>query len=209
MIKIGITGGIGSGKSTVASLLELTGIPIYIADKESKQLTETSPTIRQKLTALFGNDLYTSMGLDRQKLASYIFNNPENLKQVNTIIHPEVNQHFFEWVGRQKTACCAIESAILFESGFNHIVDITLMIYAPIEVRIQRALERDVASREEIIRRINNQMSDEDKKERSDYVITNDGQRAIIPQVYDFQSYIQNKSEIIQQDTLFRLVNKH
>lgn len=196
MIKIGITGGIGSGKSVVASLLELTGTPIYIADTESKQLTDTSPIIRQKLIALFGSNLYTPMGLDRQKLATYIFNNPENLKQVNAIIHPEVNRHFSKWTSRQKTACCAIESAILFESGFNHIVDITLMVYAPTEVRIQRALERDTASREEIVRRINNQMPDEDKKEQCDYVIINDGRRAIIPQVYDFQSYIRNNTGI-------------
>ena len=154
MIKIGITGGIGSGKSMVAALLEVWGIPVYIADTESKHLTATSPVIREKLITLFGKELYTADGLDKRRLASHIFGNPERLGQVNAIIHPEVNRHFFAWVERLNTPVCAIESAILFESGFNRIVDTTLMVYAPMEIRIGRILERDSVSREEIIRRI-------------------------------------------------------
>ena len=145
MIKIGITGGIGSGKSVVASLLALSGVPVYIADEESKWLTNNSPVIREKLTALFGPEIYTNEG----------FNNPEQLQQVNQIIHPEVNRHFSAWVERQTSPLCAIESAILFESGFYKVVDISLMVYAPRELRIERALGRDSASREEIERRIN------------------------------------------------------
>lgn len=143
MIKIGITGGIGSGKSVVAALLELSGIPVYIADTESKLLTATSPVIREKLVALFGEELYTADGLDKKRLASHIFGNPERLGQVNAIIHPEVNRHFLAWAERQNAPVCAIESAILFESGFNRVVDTTLMVYAPMEIRIRRALERD------------------------------------------------------------------
>ena len=154
MIKIGITGGIGSGKSVVAALLELSGIPVYIADTESKLLTATSPVIREKLVALF--------------------------------IHPEVNRHFLAWVERLNTPVCAIESAILFESGFNRIVDTTLMVYAPMEIRIGRILERDSVSREEIIRRIESQLPDEVKKEKSDYVIFNDGEQALLPQITAF-----------------------
>ena len=123
MIKIGITGGIGSGKSVVAALLELSGIPVYIADTESKLLTATSPVIREKLVALFGEELYTADSLNKRQLASHIFGNPERLGQVNAIIHPEVNRHFLAWVERLNTPVCAIESAILFESGFNRIVD--------------------------------------------------------------------------------------
>ena len=121
MIKIGITGGIGSGKSVVAALLELSGIPVYIADTESKLLTATSPVIREKLVALFGEELYTADSLNKRQLASHIFGNPERLGQVNAIIHPEVNRHFLAWVERLNTPVCAIESAILFESGFNRI----------------------------------------------------------------------------------------
>ena len=126
MIKIGITGGIGSGKSVVASLLALSGVPVYIADEESKWLTNNSPVIREKLTALFGPEIYTNEGLNKKLLASHIFNNPEQLQQVNQIIHPEVNRHFSAWVERQTSPLCAIESAILFESGFYKVVDISL-----------------------------------------------------------------------------------
>lgn len=101
MIKIGITGGIGSGKSVVASLLALSGVPVYIADEESKWLTNNSPVIREKLTALFGPEIYTNEGLNKKLLASHIFNNPKQLQQVNQIIHPEVNRHFSAWVERQ------------------------------------------------------------------------------------------------------------
>lgn len=183
MIKIGITGGIGSGKSVVASLLALYGVPVYIADEESKWLTNTSPVIREGLIALLGREIYTDQGLDKKSLASRIFSDPELLKRVNSIIHPEVDRHFSAWVERQTTPLCAIESAILYESGFYKVVDASLMVYAPKELRIERALSRDTVFRKEIERRINNQMPDEEKKERSDYVIYNDGKRALIPQV--------------------------
>ena len=170
----------------VAALLELSGIPVYIADTESKLLTATSPVIREKLVALFGEELYTADSLNKRQLASHIFGNPERLGQVNAIIHPEVNRHFLAWVERLNTPVCAIESAILFESGFNRIVDTTLMVYAPMEIRIGRILERDSVSREEIIRRIESQLPDEVKKEKSDYVIFNDGEQALLPQITAF-----------------------
>lgn len=193
MIKIGITGGIGSGKSIVASLLNLHGIPVYLADTESKILTATSPVIRGKLIALLGKELYTEEGLLNKKLlASYIFSNPEYLKEVNEIIHPEVKRHFTEWAERQLSEFCAIESAILFESGFNQTVDKSLMVYAPLELRIGRAMQRDNVSREEIISRINNQLPDETKKERSDYVIHNDDIQALLPQVGRFLATLRN-----------------
>lgn len=193
MIKIGITGGIGSGKSIVASLLNLHGIPVYLADTESKILTATSPVIRGKLIALLGKELYTEEGLLNKKLlASYIFSNPEYLKEVNAIIHPEVKRHFTEWAERQLSEFCAIESAILFESEFNQTVDKSLMVYAPLELRIGRAMQRDNVSREEIISRINNQLPDETKKERSDYVIHNDDIQALLPQVGRFLATLRN-----------------
>jgi dephospho-CoA kinase len=192
MIKIGITGGIGSGKSIIATLLSMHEIPVYIADEESKRLAATSPIIKERLIALFGNNMYTDKGLDKALLASYIFNNPEYLKQVNAIIHPEVNKHFTQWVKKSNRKICAMESAILFESGFDSIVDIRLMVYAPLELRISRVLKRDNSTQEEIIRRINNQLSDETKKECSDYVILNDDIHALIPQVNKFLSEIRN-----------------
>ena len=132
-------------------------------------------------------------GLNKKLLASHIFNNPKQLQQVNQIIHPEVNRHFSAWVERQTSPLCAIESAILFESGFYKVVDISLMVYAPRELRIERALGRDSASREEIERRINSQMSDEEKKDRSDYVIYNDNRQALIPQVGKLLCWLQSQ----------------
>lgn len=188
MIKIGITGGIGSGKSVVASLFNLYGIPVYVADTESKKLTATSPIIKKQLIELFGEDLYTEQGLNKKLLASHIFGNPECLKQVNAIIHPEVNRHFTEWAKSQSSELCAIESAILFESGFNKMVDKSIMVYAPQNLRIERALQRDNTSREDIVNRINSQLPDETKKEWSDYVIHNDNRRALLPQIEKFLS---------------------
>lgn len=190
MIKIGITGGIGSGKSVVSTLFTILGYPVYIADTESKRLTDSSPVIREKLISIFGDEIYTNTGVDRRLLASRIFSNHELLAKVNRIIHPEVNKDFNEWAERQLSPFCAIESAILFESGFNKLVDTSLMVYAPKDVRIERTMLRDSASRVEIERRINNQMSDEEKKELSDYIIYNDGNRAIIPQVEQFIKHI-------------------
>lgn len=186
MIKVGITGGIGSGKSVVASLLNLYGIPVYVADTESKILVDTSQLIREKLTALLGSDIYDGKGLNRKLLASYIFTDTKLREKVNAIIHSEVNRHFAAWVEVQGKEVCAIESAILFESGFNLVVDKVLMVYAPREIRIERATLRDDASREDIIRRIDSQMSDERKKELSDYIIYNDGKQALLPQIQKF-----------------------
>lgn len=186
MIKIGITGGIGSGKSVVASLLGLHNIPVYIADTESKKLTATSEVIRTELTALLGSGVYTPEGLNKKYLAERIFSDPQTLKRVNQIIHPEVNRHFLNWCEQQNYPIVATESAILFESGFDALVNIRLMVYAPLEIRIQRAMARENVAREEIERRINNQMDDETKKQRSDYVIYNDNRQAMIPQVNTF-----------------------
>jgi dephospho-CoA kinase len=183
MITIGLTGGIGSGKSVVSSLLDALGIPVYIADTESKRLMQTSLAIREQLIALFGETIYCGEEINKKRLASFIFHNEECLRKVNAIIHPEVSRHFQAWVARQTVPVCAIETAILFESGFNRDVDISVMVYAPPELRIERVIRRDGVSREEVISRINNQLSDEIKKTYSDYIIYNDGRQALIPQL--------------------------
>lgn len=149
---------------------------------------------QREADTLFYPDIYTDEGLDKRALASHIFNNPELLRQVNQIIHPEVNRHFSAWVERQRTPFCAIESAILFESGFDKTVDVSLMVYAPQELRAERAANRDSMPREAIRRRIDNQMSDEEKRDRSDYTIYNDGTRALIPQIQLFLSQFKGLS---------------
>lgn len=198
MIKIGITGGIGSGKSVVATLLRLYGIPVYIADEESKRLTNSSPVIRRALVDLVGEAVYDADGkLDKLRLANFIFGQPEHLARVNAIIHPEVNRDFLDWSERQEKAFCAIESAILFESGFDRIVDVKLMVLAPLEIRLERAIARDHASREALERRIKSQMADEEKASRSDYVIHNDGRQALIPQVENFIGWLKNRENAL------------
>ena len=183
MIKIGITGGIGSGKSVVASLFQLLGVPVYIADEESKRLTNQSMTIRRQLIAHYGEAIYTAEGLNKPLLAAKIFQDPAQRRIVNGIIHPEVKHHFEAWAAQQETPLCAIESAILFESGFDQVVDTHLMVYAPKALRIERATARDAASREAIQQRIESQMADEKKRELADHLIYNDNQQPLIPQV--------------------------
>ena len=183
MIKIGITGGIGSGKSVVASLFQLLGVPVYIADEESKRLTNQSMTIRRQLIAHYGEAIYTAEGLNKPLLAAKIFQDPAQRRIVNGIIHPEVKHHFEAWAAQQETPLCAIESAILFESGFDQVVDTHLMVYAPKALRIERATARDAASREAIQQRIESQMADEEKREFADHLIYNDNQQPLIPQV--------------------------
>ena len=183
MIKTGITGGIGSGKSVVASLFQLLGVPVYIADEESKRLTNQSMTIRRQLIAHYGEAIYTAEGLNKPLLAAKIFQDPAQRRIVNGIIHPEVKHHFEAWAAQQETPLCAIESAILFESGFDQVVDTHLMVYAPKALRIERATARDAASREAIQQRIESQMADEEKRELADHLIYNDNQQPLIPQV--------------------------
>ena len=183
MIKIGITGGIGSGKSVVASLFQLLGVPVYIADEESKRLTNQSMTIRRQLIAHYGEAIYTAEGLNKPLLAAKIFQDPAQRRIVNGIIHPEVKHHFEAWAAQQETPLCAIESAILFESGFDQVVDTHLMVYAPKALRIERATTRDAASRDAIQQRIESQMADEEKRELADHLIYNDNQQPLIPQV--------------------------
>lgn len=182
-IKIGITGGIGSGKSIVSRLLTLTGIPVYQTDTEAKRLMLSDTGIREGLTALAGNEVYNEKGLNKAFLASYIFGHPEHLKQVNAIVHPRVRDDFRLWAGKARQEIVAMESAILLEAGFTNEVDKIVMVYAPSEVRIARAICRDSATRKEVERRIQSQMDDEKKRGAADFVIVNDGETPLIPQV--------------------------
>ena len=184
-IRIGITGGIGSGKSVVAHLLEVMGIPVYISDAEAKRLMLDDPGIRQGLTDLLGTAVYLPDGsLNKPLLASYLFASAGHARQVNGIIHPRVRDDFRLWVWqRASLPVVGMESAILVEAGFAEEVDKVVMVYAPLEVRIARAMRRDEASRSQIERRIRGQMDDEAKRGLADFVIVNDGRRALIPQV--------------------------
>lgn len=183
-IKIGITGGIGSGKSVVSRLLAMMGIPVYISDVETKLLMVSDSVIRQELVALFGEEVYADGMLNKPLLASYLFGNPEHARQINGIVHPRVKDDFRQWTQcRCSSSVVGIESAILIEAGFAGEVDVIVMVYAPEEVRISRAIRRDASSREQIEKRIRSQMSDEEKRGKADYIIVNDGETPLIPQV--------------------------
>ena len=186
MKKIGLTGGMGSGKSTVAKIFEENDCPVYFADSESKKITTTSPQVREKLTDKFGPGLYRNDTLDKPLLASLIFgdNNKENLNFVNSVIHPLVLEDFKLWTDeRRYYPLVVIESAILFESGFNKSVDFIVNVSAPEPVRIQRIMARENLSQAKILDRIRNQFSDATREQRSDYTIVNDGCSQLVPQV--------------------------
>jgi dephospho-CoA kinase len=186
MIKIGITGGIGSGKSVVLSLFRMNSIPVYMADTEGKRLADTSPVIRRKLVDLFGDEIYVNDRLDRKRLASFIFSSEHVLKKVNEIIHPAVKKDFLDWAERQERNICAIESAILLESGFRKTVDVVLLVYAPVGLRLTRVMEREGVSEADVMKRMNRQMPEDLKRKQADYIIVNDDMQALLPQVDRF-----------------------
>jgi len=170
---VGLTGGIGSGKSTVAQLFSALGVPVYIADDEAKKIME-DPEVVQKVQAVFEENIVTGKKLNRLKIAELVFASPDKLERLNAIVHPAVRQHFREWVQSNSSARFVIkEAAILFETGSYLDCDKIILVTAPPEVRIQRVMRRDSATREQVVSRMKNQWTDEEKAKRSDYVIQN------------------------------------
>ena len=181
-----MTGGIGCGKSYVAAKMRLRGIPVYDSDSRAKLLTATNPVIKLELSRLVGPSLYCFCCGQFQKdvLSQFIFGNPDHLAQVNAIIHPRVKDDFREWADKQKSKdFCILESAILFESGFDAEVDFRVCVDAPLELRIRRCMMRDNSAREAVLERINSQMDQTEKCGKADFVILNDGQHALEPQI--------------------------
>jgi dephospho-CoA kinase len=183
MKKIGITGGIGSGKSFVANIIEKMGYPVYYSDLRSKELTNSHPIIRQGLIDLVGENVYFEGELDKKILAEAIFSNDEMRQKINQLIHPIVRQDFEDWAKAQTSGLIFNEAAILFETGAYRNFDATVLIYAPIELRLKRVLKRDIITKEEVLARINNQMSDEEKLKMTPYSILNDGETPILIQI--------------------------
>jgi len=170
---IGLTGGIGSGKTTVANLFLAHGIPVYIADEQAKKILDKPETIAS-VTETFGHEMLDGEIVDRQKLAALVFNNPEKLDALNKIIHPAVRKDFVDWVSKHGNQEFVVkETAILFESGTNADCDAVITVVAPLEIRIARVVKRDQVSRESVLNRIENQWDDGRKMALSDYVIEN------------------------------------
>lgn len=184
MIKIAITGGIGSGKSYVSHLLEDMNIPVYNADNEAKRLTVSDEGIRSELVALLGEEVYKEGALNRPLLASYLFSDPAHAAQINAIFHPRVREDFAAWAERlEGCEVAGMESAILYEASFEDTVDAVVMVYAPVDLRVQRAMYRDGASEEQVRARIAAQMDDDEKCRRADFTVVNDGVRPLLPQL--------------------------
>lgn len=173
MYKIGITGGIGSGKSTVCALLREYGVAVYDSDAEAKRLMAESEALRQALIEAFGEECYNAEGLDRKYLASQVFGRDEALQRLNAIVHPAVREDFRAWAERQSGSYVVLESAILFEAGFENEVDATLAVLAPLEERVRRTMERDGVEREQVLSRIKHQMSDDELHARADRTLVN------------------------------------
>ena len=174
MLILGLTGGIGSGKTTIANMFSELGIPIYIADEESKKLLVTSKVIKRKLIALFGEETYKGNELNKPHIANKIFNDKMLLQQMNAIVHPKVAQHFKRWLKRQETPYVIKESAILFESGAFKNCDLILTVTAPEKIRIERVMQRDSTSEDKVLNIIKNQWPEDEKVKRSNFVIINE-----------------------------------
>lgn len=183
-LSIGLTGGIGSGKSTVADFFRLLGVPVYTSDKEAKALMQCDPHVRKCLIEAFGNAIYDSSGkLNREALAKIIFNSTEALDQVNAIVHPQVRLHYQQWMASQCDVPYVIqESAILFDTGLYRNFDKIITVTADKEIRISRVLNRDLCSRDSVLKRMNKQMSELEKIDKADFVIYNNTE-LLIPQI--------------------------
>ena len=173
MYKVGITGGIGSGKSTVCDMLGECGVAIYNSDVRAKELMACSAPLRVALIERFGEEVYTAEGINRSYLAERVFGNAEELAALNAIVHPAVMADFDEWAESQEGEYVVLESAILFEAGLQDRVDVVVSVLAPEALRVERAMARDGASRESIEARMRSQMSDDERIDRSKYAVVN------------------------------------
>ena len=183
MLRVGITGGIGSGKSTVSKIFEVLGIPVYYADDASKRLLNENEELKEKLKSVFGKDSYINEELNRSYISSVVFNNPGKLELLNSIVHPATIKDAEEWMNKQTAPYAIKEAALIFESGAQEHLEKVIGVYAPAALRIQRVMKRDNVKREEVISRMNKQLDEKIKMMLCDFVIHNDEQQLVIPQV--------------------------
>lgn len=197
MIKtVGITGGIGSGKSTVCEIFRILGIPVFEADKVARNLMNENSVIRQNLVEWFGNEIYSGNLLNRKLLAELIFNDNSLLTKVNSLVHPIVREEFEKWKNKQETVYAVYEAAILFESGFYKLMDFTILITAPEQIRINRVMKRDNLSPDQVVARIKNQWPDDEKRKLATTVIINDNKNLIIPQIIEIDKKLKRDGKI-------------
>jgi dephospho-CoA kinase len=182
-LKIGLTGGIGSGKTTVAKIFELLDVPVYYADDASKRLYATNKDLMEALKEHFGEDIYIDEQLNRSKLAAIVFNNAAKLDLLNSLVHPLTIKDAEEWMQQQTTPYIIKEAALLFEASSASGLDYIIGVSTPQPLRIKRVMERDGVGREEVLSRMQRQMDEESKMLLCDFVIKNDEEEMVIPQV--------------------------
>lgn len=183
MLKVGLTGGIGSGKSTVARILEGLGIPVYYADVEAKRIMDESQPLRESLIRHFGQEVFAGGQLNRSYLAGIVFQDKEKLELLNSLVHPETLRDADEWLEKQSSPYAVKEAALIFESGAQEHLDYVIGVTAPQALRIQRTMHRDGVSREEVLARMKRQLDDSMKMKLCDFVLHNDEQQPLLPQV--------------------------
>ena len=186
---VGLTGGIGSGKTTVGKVFESLKIPVYNADNRAKALY-FKPKVKEAVTELFGDEVYVNGELNREYLSQIVFKDKEKLQQLNAIIHPAVGEDFKEWLVQQDAPYVLKEAAILIEAGTYKSCDAVILVEAPLETRIERVLKRDGMTKKDVEDRISKQWSDEQKRPFANFIINNDGERAIIHQVLEIHNQL-------------------
>lgn len=185
MLRIGLTGGLGSGKSTVAHIFEVLGVPVYYADSASKRLMDDNEIVKAAVEKAFGEKVYPGGKLDRKYLADIVFKDEGKLALLNSIVHPATLEDADQWINKQTVPYVIKEAALIFESGSHQSLDYVIGVKAPLALRLQRAMKRDNISREEAMARINRQISEEIKMRLCDFIIVNDEQQLVIPQVLE------------------------
>lgn len=193
LVKLAITGGIGSGKSVVARMLSILGVPVYDCDSNAKRLMVSDAYIVSELKRMFGEECYEDDGtLNRQYVASCIFTDKQNIKRVNSLVHPVVKRDFESWAEKQNSNLVAVETAILYESGIIESVDKVLVVWAERETAIERTVRRSGMNRSQVENRLDNQMSTDDLLLMSDYSLYNDGDEPLLPQVVALVEQLKN-----------------
>ena len=187
---IGLTGGIGAGKSVVAKIFTTLGIPVFNADEAAKQMMQTSPSIKEKLIEQFGSSIYNVSGLQKENLADIVFNDSFQLQLLNAIVHPETIQAAKDWAAKQTSPYVIKEAALIFESGAADGLFKVIGVTAPLSLRIHRVMQRDGASKKQVEARMQHQISDSIKMRLCDYVIQNNNQQMLIPQVLELDKLI-------------------
>jgi dephospho-CoA kinase len=183
MLKVGVTGGIGSGKSVICQVFTALGIPVINADDTARHLMENDTTLVQSIQWLLGDNVYIDGKLDRQKVSEIIFTDPAKLQQLNNLVHPAVIGYTNAWMEQQTTPYIIKEAAIFFESGSNKDIDVMIGVAAPQELRIQRAMQRNNISREKVLAIIARQMDEDEKMSRCDHIVINNDFTPVLPQV--------------------------